>query len=264
MNLNDIRLIAFDIDGTLLNSNGECSAETMKRIHLLRDKGYIPTLVSGRTFNSVCGIARTIDIEGPFVAYNGAYVSMPDEEPLFSQPIPWESVKPLLMELENEEIYLKVYVDDTLYVEKKTEETLKFSKVHGVEFLETGIGGLSTLEKDPLKIVIIETPSKILEIYEKLKPWGNAFKIYKEDRGIEIVHKESNKAHGLRILCQHYGISMNQVMAFGNEGNDLEMLTEAGIGVAMGNAPQYVQQSADIITKSNDEEGISWALDMLR
>jgi hypothetical protein len=56
---------------------------------------------------------------------------------------------------------------------------------------------------------------------------------------------------------------MNQVMAFGNEGNDLEMLTEVGIGVAMGNAPQYVQKAADIVTKSNDEDGIASVLDML-
>jgi hydroxymethylpyrimidine pyrophosphatase-like HAD family hydrolase len=65
------------------------------------------------------------------------------------------------------------------------------------------------------------------------------------------------------MLCQHYGLTMNQVMAFGNEGNDLEMLNEAGIGVAMGNAPKYVQQSADIITKSNDDEGIVRVLDKL-
>lgn len=263
MNLKDIRLIAFDIDGTLLNNRGECSAETLERIHILKEKGYIITLVSGRTFNSVCMIAKKIDVEGPLVAYNGAYISMPKERPIYSQPIPWEAAEPFLCEMEKEHIYLKVYIDDTLYVEKRTEETLAFSMAHGVEFLETGIGGLSRLGKNPLKIVIIEEPSKILEIYEKVKRWENEFKIFKEDKGIEIVNIGSNKAQGLRILCQHYGLSMNQVMAFGNEGNDLEMLNEAGIGVAMGNAPEYVQQSANFITKSNDEEGISWALNKL-
>jgi 5-amino-6-(5-phospho-D-ribitylamino)uracil phosphatase len=85
-------------------------------------------------------------------------------------------------------------------------------------------------------------------------------KFFKEKHGIEINHHSIHKAHGLRQVCLRYEHDMMQVMAFGNETNDIEMIQEAGIGVAMGNAVSELKDRADFISKSNDENGIIFAL----
>jgi Cof subfamily protein (haloacid dehalogenase superfamily) len=257
----DIRLLAFDLDGTLLTSNEQVSDPTRLAIQQLQRQGLYITLVSGRTYNSVCAIASALGLKGPLVAYNGAFEADPrNNQPDYCQPMDWKVIKPVLQMLEEEQVYTKVYINDTLYVQEKTEETTSFSKRHGVVYKETGPGGLSKLNEDPLKIVVIEGAKRIGDVYRSLAPWDPLLKIFKEEHGIEINHQNIHKATGLEKVCKSLGLAMSQVMAFGNETNDIEMIREAGIGVAMGNAIQSLQDEADFISKSNDEDGIIYAL----
>jgi Cof subfamily protein (haloacid dehalogenase superfamily) len=257
----DIRLLAFDIDGTLFTRANQVSVRTRQAIEQLKRQGMPMTLVSGRTYNSVSRVAQQIGFDGPLVAYNGAYVAKPKESPpRYCQPMEWQVIEPMLRMLEEQQVYTKVYINDTLYVEQKTEETIRFSCQHAVQYKETGAGGLSKLEADPLKIVVIEEPNRVQEVYQMLAPWYPLVKLYKEEHGIEMNHRSIHKASGLEQVCEGLGFDMTQVMAFGNEANDMEMIREVGIGVAMGNAVPALKETADFVTKSNDEDGIVYAL----
>lgn len=239
MKTHKIRLVAIDIDGTLVDSQGILHPETVKAIQNVQRQGIHVTLATGRTFVSASRYAGQLGLELPIVTHNGAYVSFVGApEPLSRTPIQMTVLKDLLGELEESNYYVKVYVDDHLFVQTATEETVNFSKIHGVSYTEVGPRNLSRLTHDPLKIVIIDTPERIERANQILKPWETRFNFYRESNtGLEIVDRRADKSSGLDQVCQILNIHKNQVMAIGNEENDLKMIHDAGVGVAMGNSP---------------------------
>ena len=89
----------------------------------------------------------------------------------------------------------------------------------------------------------------------RLPRWHPAF--------TDIVSSANSKASGMEAICRHYGIRQEDTIAFGDGGNDIDMLQWAGIGIAMGNADDTVKQAADMVTTSVDDEGIEHAIDIL-
>ena len=75
------------------------------------------------------------------------------------------------------------------------------------------------------------------------------------------MHKEANKSHALEFLSTHFSIKKEEVIAIGDNFNDMDMIQYAGLGVAMGNAPEYLKKSADYVTRSNDEDGVRHVLE---
>jgi len=263
MGYKDIKLVVIDIDGTLLDNDRRLDPETMRVIEQVQKQGIIVTLASGRTFISTARIAGQLEIKAPIIAHNGAYIArVTDDEPLFEAPIDMKRARDMVALLEASGYYVKVYVRDELYVQVVATETLEFSAYHGIPYHAVGRGNLSKLEKDPLKIVIIDTPQGINHVFKLLEPWKRHFNICRDtDRGIEIVQGNINKGAALEKVCAILKVDKNQVMAFGNEGNDLEMIQNAGIGVAMGNAYAGLKEHATFVTRTNDDLGVAYALD---
>lgn len=262
MNFRDIKLVAIDIDGTLLTGQSELAPSTAAAIAEVQKRGIAVTLASGRTFGSASIYGRRLNIEPPIIAYNGAYIGWAkDGRPLRQTPMARKLAEALIRQLEQANLYIKVYIDDKLYVQRATEETLAFSHLHRVHFEEVGKGNLARLDGDPLKITVIDEPRAIDEIYRLLEPWQPDFNISRDSEGgLEIVKAGISKGSALREVCRLLRLDMGQVLAFGNEGNDLEMIREAGIGVAMGNAYPELQKQAKIVAGTNDELGVEQVL----
>lgn len=262
MNFQDIKLVALDIDGTLLTSQSELAPSTAATIAEVQQKGIAVTLASGRTFGSASIFARGLNIGLPIIAYNGAYIGRAaDRRPLRQSPMDRKLAGPLIRQLEQANLYIKVYIDDKLYVQRATEETRRFSRLHRVQYLEVGQGNLVQLDRDPLKITVIDDPQAIDEIYRLLEPWQPYFNICRDsDGGLEIVKAGISKGSALREVCRLLQLDLSQVLAFGNEGNDLEMIREAGIGVAMGNAYSELKEQATMVAGTNDELGVEQVL----
>ncbi|WP_126427986.1 HPr family phosphocarrier protein [Brevibacillus marinus] len=189
-----------------------------------------------------------------------ALVAWPGKaEPLQKKPLPLPEARQFLREAESLGCYIKVYVDDHLYVQAATEETLRFAAVHRVAFSETGVGKLADITAAPLKIVLID--ERIDQLCEQLRNWQSAFTFIRDAADeLEIVGKGVNKKAGVAELCRVMGIGWRQVMAIGNEANDLELVQAAGVGVAMGNASERLKQAADLVTRTNDEQGVAHVL----
>lgn len=263
MSFKDIKLVVIDIDGTLLDNDRRLHPETMRVLEQVQKQGIIVTLASGRTFISTARIAGQLKIEAPIIAHNGAYIArVKDDEPLFEAPIVMNRARDMVALLEASGYYIKVYVRDELYVQVVTAETLEFSTYHNIAYHAMGSGNLSKLDKDPLKIVIIDAPRGINHVFKLLEPWNTQFNICRDtDSGIEIVNGNVNKGTALEKVCAMLKVEKSQVMAFGNEGNDLEMINSAGVGVAMGNAYAGLKEHATIVTRTNDDLGVAYALD---
>jgi len=255
-----IRLVVLDLDGTLLTSDSRLHPATVRTLQQVQSAGIQLALASGRTYNATRMIAEQMGLNLPLVAYNGALVAWPGKaEPLQKKPLPLPEARQFLREAESLGCYIKVYVDDHLCVQAATEETIRFAAVHRVAFSETGVGKLADITAAPLKIVLID--ERIDQLCEQLRNWQSAFTFIRDAADeLEIVGKGVNKKAGVAELCRVMGIGWRQVMAIGNEANDLELVQAAGVGVAMGNASERLKQAADLVTRTNDEQGVAHVL----
>lgn len=260
--MTDIQLVAIDLDGTLLDDNRNIPPETLAVIGEVASKGVIVTLASGRAFCSVTPYASQLGINVPIISCCGAYVSDLAGKQLFvNHTLDWEHCRELVCYFEERGYYIKVYYHDRFYVQEVSAETETFSRNTRIPYHVLGKGRLTELTEPPLKMVFIDEASRIMEAYRELDRWSEYInKAQDSDTGIEIVAAHVSKASGLAELCGKYGIALENVMAIGNEGNDIEMLQAVGLGVAMGNACAQVKRHARAVTKSNTERGVEHAL----
>lgn len=257
-----IRLVAIDLDGTLLDSKKQLHPVTAATIREVQELGVQVTLATGRTFGSTAPYARMLNIRLPVITHAGAYVAgLEDSRPLRETPVSPEAAAGVLRCLEQHDFYVKMYVGDHLYVQEATEETVQFSRKFGVPYTEVGRGKLHRLGKVPLKIVVIAAPERIRQAPALLSPWQEDCRLIRDsERGLEIVDRRVSKGAALQAICAVLAIPPTEVMAFGNEGNDLEMIRDAGIGVAMGDAYEELKRHARIIADTNDNLGVARVL----
>lgn len=259
---NTIRLVVIDLDGTLLDSHKQLQPQTRQAIKEVKQRGILVTLATGRTWGSTAPFALQLGIDIPVITYNGAYITaIGDKHPVEKKAMSIDLAGKMLKQLEQAGFYVKVYIDEHLYVQETTEETIAFSRRFGVPFTAVGRDNLAKLTANPLKISVIERSGRIQEAWRILEGWKNRFTINRDgEYGIEITEASVNKGAALERISKMLAISMNEVMAIGNEGNDVQMICKAGLGVAMGNAYDELKKMANIVTKTNDELGVAYVL----
>lgn len=256
-----IRMVVLDIDGTLVDDRKDLPPQNAAAVARIKSRGIKVTLATGRTWGSAMLYARPLGIDLPLITHSGAYVAGPDRKEWSRTPLDMNIAREMIRLLEQEEYYLKVYMDDCLYVQEETPETRSFSQRFQVPFRVAGRGNLSALTENPLRMVLIDTPERIQRAHHLVKPWEEHFSFVRDsERGLEIVDRTVSKGAALERLCAALEISPEQVMAFGNEGNDLELLRVAGVGVAMGNSFSGLKQIARIVAPTNEENGVAWVL----
>lgn len=261
-NKQPLKLVALDLDGTLLNGQKEIPPDTVRMLEEVKEAGVKVTLVTGRPLLSVLPYAKLLNLDIPLITCNGAVISTyPAGEYIEKNPLSMSLAKEMLKELEDAGFYVKVYVEDTFYVEQGTPATVEFSRLFGIPFQAVGRRQLRNLPQNPLKIVVIERSGRIKDVWRLLRPWQEHFTISRDGiYGIEITHKTATKGSALQKVCHLLHVPLHEVMAVGNEGNDVTMIECAGLGVAMGNAYEELKQAAQFVTKSNEEQGVSYVL----
>jgi len=170
--------------------------------------------------------------------------------------------KEIISFYEGKGYYIKVYYNEMFFVQEATPKTIEFSRNFGIPYTSLGKGQLKTLNVEPFRIVLQEEPERIQYARLQLGQWKEAVTVFQDTpRGLEIVNYEVSKGLALNALCHNLDVPMSKVLAIGNEGNDIEMLRIAGLGIAMGNACAELKEYADIIIpKSNLERGVEYAL----
>lgn len=257
------KLVALDMDGTLLNDQYEITPRTARAIATAVSRGVLVTLATGRTFRSACYYARVLGLNLPLIAYNGGLIKeVLTERVLLHRPIHLSAARDLVDYIQGLGLYLKVYVDDILLVEKETEKTVVFALQHRIRY--RAVGDLkSFLKKEPTMLVVIE-PEEIVDALKDLldREWQKKVRSFKSNpQSLDIVHPKASKVEALRFLAHKYEVKPEEVLAIGNEMNDLEMIDWAGLGVAMGNATPSVLKRADYVTADNNHDGVALVLE---
>lgn len=259
-----IKLVALDLDDTLLDDGLKISPDCRRTIQAVRSRGVRITISTGRMFKSALPYAEQLDIDVPLITYQGAWVkNSRSGEILYYKPVPTHLAGEIIEYFQARGIHVHSYYNDHLVMEKLTPEGAAYAALAGVEIrlVESLRAELETAEA--MKIMAISHQERqLLAMQDHLQGmYGDKLHITRsKPHFLELMHPEADKARALQVIANYYGIGRHEVMAIGDSFNDLEMIKWAGLGVAMGNAVPVVKAAADYITRSNEEEGVAEAL----
>lgn len=259
------KLIAADLDDTLLNDELQVSPRNRESFILAREKGVIVTIATGRMFRSALPIALDLGIKGPIITYQGALVKGVTDGKIYAhQPVPFELAGEVLDEGYKAGIHMNIYLDDNLYVDTVTEEAQFYVNQAKVDVFPVG-NLIRFLDKEPTKILFMGEPSRLDFLRKELKEkFGEALYITKsKPYYLEFMHPKATKMHGLAALAEGLGIFPEEIITFGDSYNDIEMLEYAGLGVAMGNSPQDIKNKANLVTESNNNDGVAQIIEKI-
>ncbi|GFR39306.1 5-amino-6-(5-phospho-D-ribitylamino)uracil phosphatase YcsE [Insulibacter thermoxylanivorax] len=235
------KMIALDMDGTLLNEQSQISAANLQVIRECSQLGVTVCLSTGRGIYNVSPYIDEIQIELPIVAANGSEV--------------WEH---------REKLITRITMDADL-----VEELRNWALQHDVWYWGSTteqVFNKDTWSEDPyaeqwLKFgVYTENVELLTELRQRAEDMGRFEITNSHPYNLEFNPRGVNKAAGLAILCERLGYEMSQIIAVGDSLNDLAMIREAGLGIAMGNAQDEVKEAADMVTLSNNEDGVAHIL----
>lgn len=260
-----IKLIAVDLDDTVLNSKLEITDYTKKTIRAAVDKGIHVTFATGRMFCSCRRFAEELELDVPLITYNGALIKhIKSEKVLYHQAVPLSSARKIAAWAGNFQHDLLLFINDNVYVRELNEKARFYANHAKVPVSE--VGDLAAfLTEAPTKMLILEEADNMGIIERELQALcGNTVhRARSKPNFLEIVHPEVSKGKGLAYLADLLGVRQQAVMAIGDGYNDLEMLEYAGVSVAMGNAPPFIKERADLVTDTNEEDGAAKAIDQV-
>lgn len=271
-----IQLIALDLDGTLFNSQSRISDYNKKILKKAVASGITVIISTGRPYIGLpLEDMKEIGIRYAITANGAAIYRLPEKEVLFEDCLDTETSTSLLKELFQIELHLDAFIDGDGYSQTSTAELI--SKLQIPESLRKYIQ--STRKRVPDLVAFVREnhynvakmtlnfapaadgtfPSRdaaeaILKSHPKIAYVSGGF------NNLELTKKGISKAKGLAFLCNLLNIPMEETMACGDSENDLDIVKAAGIGVAMRNAQKVLIDAADFVSKSNDEDGVAYAV----
>ena len=259
-----IKLAAFDLDGTLLDSQRSLTPAAKKAVACLQQKGIYVVLVTGRSYSAVKPIYDQLGLHAPIVCYNGAGVVNGDDGAMIhSLLLPDHLTRGVIQIARRHNVHVHVFISDRMYYEKERKEAWDYEKQLGIKGTLVPFDEMKDL--NVLKALCIADHEILQQVSRDI---GNAYgenitRVFSYPHFLEVMDGRVNKVEGLKAVSRQYGISRDEMIAFGDGENDIEMLRYAGIGIAMENAYEHVKEAADLITASNDEEGITKSLKSL-
>jgi Cof subfamily protein (haloacid dehalogenase superfamily) len=266
----EIKLLIVDIDGTIAGKSNQVTNRVKKAIHAAQAKGVRVGIATGRMYTSALKFHQEIGADFPLIAYQGAWIQDPATGIQHRHlPVPVETARELIDYFEQAHLFdqlsLHVYRDDRLYVREINPDTE----------LYIGRSGIPANAVGDLRKVLTDHPTKILAMSEDIKLIDRLLldlrQRYSQDAlhittsvpiFLEATQSRVNKGTAIDyIATKMMGITAENVLAIGDNYNDVEMLTYAGIGVAMGNAPDDVQSLADWVAPHIEADGVAVAIE---
>ncbi len=258
------KLIALDIDGTITEKFSHTIPDsTIRLIKEIKNYSYI-TLVTGRMYSSSILAALVLDIDLPMIAYQGAFVVYPKTGEFLSKLLlDFDTAKEIIKFVIDRGFDINIFSESTVYTVRDNQKTRNYSSSFKVSFyVRRDI--LNILEKtktDLAKLQIIDTEERIKKLEVEIRKNFPQVGILKSFANfLEVVNKNVSKARALELLMRKYGVERKDLIAVGDSYNDIDMIEYAGIGVAMGNAPDELKEVADYIAPPVSEKGVEYVL----
>ncbi|MBN3877759.1 MULTISPECIES: Cof-type HAD-IIB family hydrolase [unclassified Nostoc] len=266
----DIKLLVLDIDGTIAGQSNTISEPVKQAILAAQARGIQVAIATGRMYRSALRFHQDIGSTLPLMAYQGAWIQDPITQKIHRHwVVSREIAHQLLDYFEQPELRsllsVHFYINDQLYVRELTRETKIYAERSGI--IAIPVGDLrQALTNEPTKILALSDDTDLIDkILGNLRRQYTPAELYMTTSVatfFEATNASVNKGTAIRYLAEELlGLQLANVMAIGDNFNDVEMLEYAGLGVAMGNAPAGVQAIAKWVAPSVEEDGAAVAIE---
>lgn len=255
-----IKAIFFDIDGTLLSfQTHQIPSSARAALDALKEKGVKLFIATGRPPTHLEHLKERLDFSfDGYISMNGQYCYN-DQEVIYEHQIPGADLKKALKYMEEHEIACEFVELDYIYLNRITKEVLEMREMMGDTSIAEPVDDINRVFSNPTYQICPFIKTWQEEAFFQQMPgyrgvrWNPLF--------VDVIPEYGGKAYGIQKVLNYYEIELDESMAFGDGGNDKEMLEYVSIGVAMGKADDDVKASADYVTKDVDQDGILSALE---
>ncbi|MBZ4663119.1 MAG: sugar-phosphatase [Caloramator sp.] len=256
------KLIALDMDGTLLNENKEISKSNLEAIQFARRKGIKIVLATGRPTKGIEKYLKELSLidENEYaVSYNGAIVQEVKSGKIIAQNV---------MSLDDLKQLYNLSKELNVNIHALTPNSCITPKINQYSELEATMNNIpleivdfDAIDKNTtiVKIMFVDPEEKLNKVIESLpKELYDKYTIVRSAPFfLEFLNNKVNKGFGVRLLAEKLGIKPSEIICIGDAENDIHMIEYAGLGIAMGNAFPEVKKKADYVTKTNEEDGVA-------
>ena len=265
----EIKLIAIDLDDTLLNDDLKISSRNKEAILKAVEQGIVVIIATGRMFKATLPFAKELNLDVPLIAYNGGLIKKTlSEEIVYHKPIPSNSLRKIYDLVRDKNWYIQTYIDDYLYVKEATEYTSFYCNLANVSARVVGDKIFDT-RRLPTKIMIQDEEYKINDIIAEINGvFQNTGSLSDEvavttskPTYVEITAQGVNKGNAVSSLAEQFNIEKKNIMAIGDSRNDVSMLRLARYSVVVENGCLEAKKAATILTKSNNDSGVAEAIE---
>ncbi len=248
------KLIFFDIDGTLYDGvNKQVPESTIKALKQLKNNGHILSIATGRSYNMINSLTEVKEIISNYLLINGQYI-LCNNTPIYSCPVERQTLCKLLDSFVALGVKYGMQSADGEALCPDGEDIREAFKEFGID--------VPTEEEYHLKNIVYQvwcfgTPEEVVILESQnpefnFVPWGKF--------GYDVVLKGNSKGKSIKVMAEYYNIDIKDTIAFGDGKNDIEMISTAGLGIAMGNAISEVKEVSDYVTDEVGNDGIYKAL----
>ena len=254
-----IRMIASDLDGTLLSEKSNIPERNIQALQRAMQAGVKVVLASGRMVEATLPIAEKIGVNAPMVVFNGAMVYDPATDRILAgSTIPCDIARAILEFLEVRNIYVHAFPGRGFYYEKRCDWTEYYENKISVIGVETGMPLSRWLETDVYKLLCLGQSAELDVLIPELQQNFPLVSFVKSGlQHLEIVLRGVDKGTGMARLCEICDVAPEEVLAFGDEENDLSLISFAGTAYVMDNAPESVRRRAQRIAPRNTDCGVA-------
>ncbi|WP_088068901.1 Cof-type HAD-IIB family hydrolase [Gottfriedia luciferensis] len=279
-----MKLIALDLDGTTLDTKKEISNETIRVIKKAQQQGHIVMILSGRAPSSINAELNKYGLNCPIGGHNGTAIFV-DGKLLELNSLGCPQVQKLALEIEKESVPYNISTNKGIFAPRDWNE--RFERVissgripeeyfenrhykmfttsphlYGHSFFDHVDEIIQDKEFTVQKFLILcLDPEQKKRLQLRLNLIDETFVTGSSPFNLEVTHINGNKGYGLKVMASHFNIPLENTVAIGDEKNDIPMFNVAGLSISMGNSEEEVKRHSDVVTLSNDENGVAYAIE---
>ena len=257
-----IKMIATDIDGTLIEWGKDFTPGVKQCINQLKAHGIPVILVTGRMHSATIPVAQKLGLNTPIISYQGGLIKDCHGRTLYQKNLDSKYAKEIINWARKNNIHINLYLDDKLYVEQDNEIIKFYTDGKFIDYTVCSFDELKIENVNKILAIDLRDADKVTDWVDELKEkYPELYIVKSTPYFCEIGNGEAKKSLGIKYLCDMWGIDISEVMTIGDQNNDIDLVQCGGIGVAMGNGTPELKECADFITDTVQNDGFVKAVE---
>lgn len=256
-----IKLVATDVDGTIIIPEKTFTEEVKNCISKLNNSGVKVVLVTGRMHAAASLIAKDLGLDTPVISYQGGLVR-DGEKTLYEKYLTEEQANKIIEWGKAEKIHLNLYNDDILFSENDCYEVQRYCQNLHTQYTKKSFNDVKKDKVNKMLAIDYSSPERLTKLEKELPQiFRELYIVRSTPYFIEFSNKEASKYCAVKFLQKYWGIPQEETLTIGDHNNDLALLQAGGIKIAMGNATEELKAVADYVTDSVFENGFVKAIE---